>query len=145
MSGRRLWATGAFVLGLLLAGGTLAFAGGILGGGDDTPVLRAGAEPPEEAIEEVLARDAWFMSRRTAGDIPLDNQQAGAFRAAAARQAARLRKEGTPASGPATFNGSWTAIGPNPIVQNTVYSGGAHFAAMAGRIGALAIRPSTGT
>ena len=50
-----------------------------------------------------------------------------------------------PTAGPPTFNAAWLAMGPNPIVQNTVYSGTGSFAAQAGRIGAAAIRPSTGT
>ena len=60
------------------------------------------------------------------------------LRAAAARTAARLRKEGTPASGPSTFSGAWNGLGPNPIVQVT--RSGGPFTAMSGRIGALAIR-----
>ena len=112
--------------------------------GDD-PILLPGAQPPpfDEAMEEVLQeRDIAFISRRTAGDNALSNQQAGAMRAAAARTAADLRKNGAPAAGPATFTTSWAALGPNPIVQQTRGSGG--FTAMSGRIGALAIRPSNG-
>jgi len=114
-------------------------------GGDDTPTLRPGATSPllsEEDEQQLLERDLMFTSRRTAGDIQLDNQQAGALRAAAARAAARLRKEGTPDSGPTTFTGSWAAQGPNPIVQVTRST--PIFTAMSGRIGALAIRPSNG-
>jgi uncharacterized repeat protein (TIGR01451 family) len=123
-----------------------AFAVAGAGPGDgDTPTLAAGAQTltqDEEGEEALLQRDLAFMSSRTAGDIPLDNQQAGALRGEAARAAARLRKEGTPTSGPATFTGAWTQIGPNPIVQVTRSSG--TFTAMSGRIGALAIRPSNG-
>jgi uncharacterized repeat protein (TIGR01451 family) len=95
---------------------------------------------------ELLARNDFFMSRRTAGDTPLDSQKAGALRAAAAQQANRLRKQSSlplPA-GPATFDAPWTAIGPNPIVQQTRNPDGGIFSAMAGRVGALAIRPSNG-
>jgi uncharacterized repeat protein (TIGR01451 family) len=112
--------------------------------GDD-PLPTPGAKPPpfDEAMEEaLLQRDIAFISRRTAGDNALSNQQAGAMRAAAAHAAADLRKNGAPAPGPATFTTSWTALGPNPIVQQTRGSGG--FTAMSGRIGALAIRPSNG-
>jgi uncharacterized repeat protein (TIGR01451 family) len=110
----------------------------------DTAVLRPAATPQveEENEKELLERDLAFTTRRTAGDIQLDNQQAGALRAAAARTAARLRKEGTPPSGATTFNGAWTGVGPNPIVQ--VARAGGPFVAMSGRIGALAIRPSNG-
>ncbi len=115
-------------------------AGIMAAAGDDTPTLRAGARPPAEdgGEELLLQRDAAFIGERTAGDIPLDNQQAGALRAAAARAAARLRTEGVPAAGPSTFSGAWTGLGPNPIVQVT--RSGGPFAAMSGRIGALAIR-----
>ena len=112
--------------------------------GDD-PLPTPGAKPPpfDEAMEEaLLQRDIAFISRRTAGDNALSNQQAGAMRAAAAHVAADLRKNGAPASGPVTFTTNWTALGPNPIVQQTRGSGG--FTAMSGRIGALAIRPSNG-
>jgi uncharacterized repeat protein (TIGR01451 family) len=112
--------------------------------GDD-PIFLPGAKPPpfDEVMEEILQeRDIAFISRRTAGDNALSNQQAGAMRAAAAHTAADLRKNGTPVPGPATFTTNWSALGPNPIVQQTRGSGG--FTAMSGRIGALAIRPSNG-
>src|SRR5215217_7433035 len=112
---------------------------------DDTPVLAPGARPPrisEEDEQIQLQRDLFFMSRRTAGDQQLDNQQAGALRAAAARAVVQLRKQGTPSPGPATFTNAWTGLGPDPIVQVTRST--PIFAAMAGRIGALAIRPSNG-
>lgn len=127
---------------LTLAAALIAPSWGVASanGGDDTPILRAGARPPADQEDEelLLQRDAAFISERTAGDIPLDNQQAGALRAAAARAAARLRKEGVPAAGPTTFSGAWGNLGPNPIVQIT--RSGGPFTAMSGRIGALAIR-----
>src|SRR5262245_43392084 len=113
--------------------------------GDDTPTLQPGAVPPkvsEEDEQELLERDFFFESRRLAGDIQLSNEQAGALRAAAAHTANRLRKEGVPPSGPTTFTGGWTGIGPNPIVQVTRST--PIFTAMSGRIGALAVRPSNG-
>ncbi len=108
--------------------------------GDDTPTFLPGTRPLVEQEDEslLLQRDAAFIGERTAGDIPLDNQQAGALRAAAARTAARLRTEGIPAAGPSTFSGPWGNLGPNPIVQIT--RSGGPFSAMSGRIGALAIR-----
>ena len=114
---------------------------------DDTPTYQRGTQPPrveEKMEEELLAQDFAFISRRTAGDIPLDNQQAGSLRAEAARAAARLRKDGVPTAGPATFAGPWGPLGPNPVVQVTRAPDGGGFAAMSGRIGALAIRPSNG-
>ena len=111
-------------------------------GGDDTPTFLPGARPRVDDDEEdeslLKQRDAAFMLERTAGDLPLDNQQAGALRAAAARAAARLRQEGVPPAGPATFTGAWAGLGPNPIVQ--IARSGGPFVAMSGRIGALAIR-----
>ncbi|TDO52843.1 putative repeat protein (TIGR01451 family) [Kribbella sp. VKM Ac-2571] len=129
------------VAGLVMAPGGAAGSAVV----DDTPVLAPGAAPPrisEEDEQIQLQRDLFFMSRRTAGDQQLDNQQAGAQRAAAARAAAQLRKNGAPSPGPATFPGSWTGLGPDPIVQVTRST--PIFTAMAGRIGALAIRPSNG-
>jgi len=114
----------------------------IAGADSDAPILRPGTRYPDEGEEEgeafLLERDAAFMLKRTAGDIPLDNQQAGALRAAAAREAARLRKEGVPDAGPSTFSGDWAAIGPKPIAELTrsTFS----LIPMNGRIGALAIR-----
>jgi uncharacterized repeat protein (TIGR01451 family) len=109
----------------------------------DAPVLLPGWQPVnEEKVEneELLQRDLAFMGRRIAGDSALSNQQAGALRAEAARAAARLRKEGVPTSGPATFNAGWINLGPNPIVQVTRAPDGGGFTAVSGRIGALAIR-----
>lgn len=129
------------ILALLVVSLPAAIAGA--DGGDDTPLFLSGGrsqvEEEDEGESYLLQRDAAFMLERTAGDIPLDNQQAGALRAAAAREAARLRKEGVPAAGPSTFNGAWGNLGPNPIVQVT--RSGGPFTAMSGRIGALAIRP----
>lgn len=110
----------------------------------DTPVLIPGAKPlavDEESEAELLRRDFYFETRRTAGDQPLSTQQAGAERAKADAQARRLRF-GFPAPRPSVFNGAWLGIGPNPIVQVTRSS--PIFNAVSGRIGALAIRPSNG-
>jgi uncharacterized repeat protein (TIGR01451 family) len=110
--------------------------------GDD-PILRPGAQRPvfDEHTEEFLQQqDIAFMSRRTAGDNQLDNQQAGAMRAAAAQAAKKLVKAGVPTSGTTTFDGAWGNLGPNPIVQGVRSPGPQAFAAMSGRIGALAIR-----
>ncbi len=110
----------------------------------DTPVRLPGAKPlalDEESEAELLRRDFFFETRHNAGDNPLSTQQAGAERARADVAARRLRF-GLPASRPAVFNGTWSSIGPNPIVQVTRST--PIFTAVSGRIGALAIRPSNG-
>jgi uncharacterized repeat protein (TIGR01451 family) len=110
---------------------------------DDTPTLKAGARPLlSEKAEQLLERDAAYTTRRTAGDRTLTVERAGALRAAAARAAKRLAREGTQTSDVATFDAPWTQLGPNPIVQ--VLRSDFAFGAMSGRIGALAIRPSNG-
>ena len=145
-AGRIRVITGTLGSALLVAGVLLAPTGTATGAGsDDTPTLLPGAAPPKVSEEDeqlLLQRDLFFMSRRTAGDQQLDNQQAGAFRAAAARQAAQIRNQPPPTSGPVTFDSAWSGLGPNPIVQVTRST--PIFTAMAGRIGALAIRPSNG-
>ena len=95
----------------------------------DGPSIRPGArlsfdESEEEEGGKLIAwRDDDFISKRIAGDIPLDNQQAGALRAEAARAAARLRQEGIPTAGPSTFSGDWAEIGPKPIAEAHPQSG----------------------
>jgi len=106
----------------------------------DTPILRPGAHRPsldEEAEEELLAQDFAFISRRLAGDRPLTLEEAGAYNVAAVRQAQLLRKMAAVASGPTTFNGSWTNVGPSPIWE-IVRSSVACCGFFNGRIGALA-------
>ncbi|MDQ2912269.1 MAG: hypothetical protein M3T56_03330 [Chloroflexota bacterium] len=94
--------------------------------------------------ELVLQRDIAFITRRTAGDTNLTGEDAGRYRAGAAQQAENVRgqgqndQQGDNRPGPITFSAAWTGLGPNPIVQVTRTGG--PFAAMAGRIGALAIR-----
>jgi uncharacterized repeat protein (TIGR01451 family) len=138
---RILAAAAAIVLlpQLLVVGGFASAGGG------DTPVLRPGAhrlETNEEDEQRLLALDTEFIDKRLAGDRPLTISEAGQLRSAAAHQAQVIRKDGAPTSGPATFAGSWTGLGPNPIVQVTRST--PIFSAMSGRIGALAIRPSNG-
>ena len=116
------------------------------GGGGDTPTLWSGAQPltqDEQAEARLLALDTAFTTRRTAGDRQLSSDQAGADRSKAAGDAAAIRSQRLrTAVGPTTFNSTWAGLGPNPIVQVT-RSGPGIFTAMSGRIGALAIRPST--
>src|SRR5262245_6227671 len=114
----------------------------------DTPAIVAGSDLPdfdEELFEggnEVFDRNQAFITRRTAGDTPLDVLTAGRLRAAAARDAKRLKAAPAPPPGPVTFNAAWRGLGPNPIVQVGRSSGS--FIAVTGRVGALAIRPSNG-
>lgn len=118
---------------------------GLLASDPEIPVVRPGAHPltlDEEIEERLLELDTAYVSRRLAGDQQLTLQQAGALRAAAAHQASLLRQQGAPTAGPVTFDVPWSGLGPNPIVQLT--RGSSTFTAMSGRIGALAIRPSTG-
>ena len=113
--------------------------------GATAPTYQPGTQPlrqDEESEEELLAYDTSITGRRLAGDKPLTLEQAGQLRAIAAHQANILRKQGTPpAPGPTTFDGAWSAIGPNPITTIT-RSGAGSLSAVSGRIGALAIRPS---
>ncbi|HEV3478792.1 MAG TPA: hypothetical protein VG144_05015 [Gaiellaceae bacterium] len=139
--------TGTLVVALVaLAAGT---ALGVIGG--DDAAYKAGTEikirsefgaaPMKEAgsSRELMQRNAFFMSRRTAGTEPLDAGQAGAERAQAA-WAAKSVGRGFAPSGPTTFNAPWAGIGPNPIIQGLRSPGAQHFGAMSGRIGALAVR-----
>jgi uncharacterized repeat protein (TIGR01451 family) len=105
---------------------------------DDTPTVLARKGNPETGAEEQnfdKLRDAYYSSRLLAGDDQLTMTQAAALRSAASTKA-----QGIPnatVSGP-TRGGTWTAQGPNPIVQQMRTSGS--FGAMAGRVGALAVR-----
>src|SRR5438128_144915 len=108
-------------------------------GDGDTPTLSPGAqipEPDDETEARLLLLDQQFISTRTAGDVPLSVEQAGALRKAATDQAKALKN--APAASPTTFSGNWGALGPNPIVQ--IARSNNNFIAVSGRIGALAIR-----
>src|SRR2546429_1235321 len=108
--------------------------------GDDTPTVprfEKSLEPDEELRSDLFARDAYYETRRVAGDQPLSIEQAGKLRAAAAKQAKGMH--GAPS---VSSFGPWAPAGPNPIVQIGRTSGGAE--AVSGRVGALAIQPGTG-
>lgn len=156
MNARRLGLRRVLVLaGLVAASGAIAATSAIGGStrpNSDVPPGKLGAplakgENNEEGGKALLERDAYFSSLKTAGDRKLDVIEAGKFRAKAAEETLN-RKKNAPArkaptkGGPTTFTGAWTSVGPNPIAQITRSSVSA--AAMAGRIGALAIR-SDGT
>ena len=110
-------------------------------GNGDTPTLAPGTTIPDQNDDleaRLLELDQQFISTRTAGDVPLTVDQAVALRKAAADQAKLLKNP--PPPGPTTFGGAWSALGPNPIVQ--VQRSDNAFAAVSGRIGALAILPN---
>jgi photosystem II stability/assembly factor-like uncharacterized protein len=144
-------ALAAGLVGTALAVATLATgnpaprsAGGNAGG--DSPAFLPGTYPKAlEAgrVEELLQRDDAFMSRRTAGDVRLDGNEAGKLRAEGGKAAWSHRNDRRVVSDPATFSSAWRGLGANPVVQVT-RSGPGSFAGMSGRIGALAIRPSNG-
>jgi photosystem II stability/assembly factor-like uncharacterized protein len=141
--------TGTLVVVLVaLATGT---ALGVLGGDDakyrtgtDIKIRSEfGSAPMKEAgsANELMQRNAFFMSRRTAGTDPLDAGEAGAERAQAAFAASSFGRESSHHGGPTTFNAAWAGIGPNPIVQGLRSPGpNQRFGGMSGRIGALAMR-----
>jgi uncharacterized repeat protein (TIGR01451 family) len=107
------------------------------------PFLQPGRDPLDEGDdqdEELLKQDDATITRRTAGDVHLSIDQAGRARGAA-HDAGKHLKNLAPAA-PPTFTSAWTEISPNPIVQITRGSGSAY--AVAGRVSALAIRPSNG-
>jgi uncharacterized repeat protein (TIGR01451 family) len=109
----------------------------------DMPVNRG--TPPlvldEEQEEELLELDKRDTANRQAGDVRLSPDQAARSRIAAAKWA-KQNQTNAAASGPTTFSSAWTAIGPDPILQPSRGSGA--LVPVSGRIGALAIRPSTG-
>lgn len=88
-----------------------------------------------------LVRDDWFYTTRATHDPNVDFTlaDAAALRAEAANQlAGQLGHPPTQPASPLAFGGAWTSAGPNPMVL--VDRGDGRFDAMAGRIGALAIR-----
>jgi photosystem II stability/assembly factor-like uncharacterized protein len=111
----------------------------------DTPQVQPGTvfpkldEEQEERLEEL---DFAILSRKLAGDRPLSIDDASKFRSQAAHQANVIRKEGIPPAGPDTFQDAWSNIGPAPIGE--IARSDNSLVTMNGRIGALAIRPSTG-
>jgi uncharacterized repeat protein (TIGR01451 family) len=126
---------------VVLAGGALAVAS--LGPDDPTYVPGTPFPKLNEAQEQqLLERDKEFVADRTAGDNPLDIAYAGQLRAKSAKAAKDLSKSPPSPTGPSTFTGAWSPVGQQPIGEITRSS--FSLAAMNGRIGALAIRPSSG-
>ena len=111
---------------------------------ESLPYLQPGRTPldaGDDPDEELLKQNDAMVSRRTAGDIKLSVSQAGQARNAAQQAAKKLHPTLANVS-PPTYIGPWTEISPNPIVQVT--RGTNSFYAVAGRVSALAIRPSNG-
>jgi uncharacterized repeat protein (TIGR01451 family) len=108
--------------------------------GDDTPTLTAipkdtGDEESENQLREL---DFERTSAMLAGDTPLDIGQAASLRIRGQGMGKKLGL--AKGSDPSTFSGNWRSLGPNPVVQ--VQRGDSAFAAVSGRIGALAIEPN---
>ncbi len=100
------------------------------------PPAPSGVDPdkPDE-------RDEWFYSIRTAGNPNFTVAQAAEGRARAA-QALLAQRNNRPAGGtPQALGGDWAPLGPDPIVQRVWH--GSAVRAVAGRVSALAVRPSS--
>src|ERR1700694_3855906 len=103
----------ALVVAAVAPGGAV---GSPRGGGGDSPTLWSGLNPltqNDEAEARLLALDTAFTTRRTAGDLQLTSDQAGADRAKAANDAAAIRGQGQhlqTAVGPTTFNSTWAGL-----------------------------------
>ncbi len=105
---------------------------------DDTPTLLAPKGEHENGSEDQgfdKLRDAYYWSRLLAGDDQLTLTQAATLRDSASRNASGIANQTVRG---AARGGTWTSVGPDPIVQVVRTSN--TFAAMSGRIGALAIR-----
>ena len=100
--------------------------------GDDGPPApinrRKGYRQPTQ--DDPYARDDWFYSRRTAGDPNFSVAQAAEKRAEAAQQFSVMQRTIGPAA-PSAFDGAWTNVGPDPIVQ-VGRSGPGYFLGMSG-------------
>src|SRR4051794_22813628 len=145
-SGARRWLTLGALTALLLAllAGAAFGVTGSGGVGKTQPKLLPGTQYPaidEESEEELFAQDRAFVAGRTAGDNPLDIAKAGQLRAKAAHDAKSVGKTAPP-SGPASFSGAWSQTGPQPTLQ--IQRSDLALSPVSGRIGALAVRPSTG-
>ncbi|UQX89525.1 hypothetical protein M6D93_05830 [Jatrophihabitans telluris] len=105
---------------------------------DDTPVLRTPKGQQDNGSDEQgfdKLRDAYYWSRLLAGDDQLTLSQAAGLRNSASTKASGIGNDSVRG---AARGGTWSQIGPNPIVQNGRTTNA--FEAVSGRIGALAIR-----
>ena len=111
--------------------------------GDDTPTLYPGLKVPleggdDESEAELIQLDQATVSSQLAGDNPLSIGQAASLRVVGQGVGKKLGL--AKGSDPSTFSGNWKSLGPNPVVQ--AQRGDGHFAAISGRISALAIAPN---
>src|SRR6476619_3269602 len=106
--------------------------------GDDTPTLLTPKGEHENGSDEAgfdKLRDAYYQSRLLAGDGGgLTLSQAASLRESASVKANGISRN----AATKTVGGTWTQQGPSPIVQNGRTTN--RFQAVAGRIGALAVR-----
>ncbi|GAA1901323.1 DUF11 domain-containing protein [Lapillicoccus jejuensis] len=105
---------------------------------DDAPTLLVPKGEREDGSDEAgnaKLLDAYYYTDLLAGDEKLSLGQAAALREAATAKAGALP---TATTAGAARGGAWTSVGPDPIVQVVRTSN--TFAAMAGRVSALAIR-----
>jgi uncharacterized repeat protein (TIGR01451 family) len=106
---------------------------------DDTPTLLTPKGEHESDESEAgtfdKLRDAYYWSRLLSGDNPVTLDQAAQLRSKATARAATITNNTVRG---AARGGTWASQGPNPIVQVGRTSN--TFEAVAGRIGALAIR-----
>src|SRR5260221_5521604 len=134
---------GASVLSfaIVAAGVGPGLAVGVLPGsnGEDTVTVSPTAQSLDSQLDDslegrLLQLDQAYVAARTAGDSPLTIENIGRLRPAPADAARGVAN--APAG--ATFNSTWTGLGPNPIVQ--VARSDNSFTTESGRVGALAIR-----
>jgi len=105
---------------------------------DDTPTRltpKGERENDSEGANFDKLRDAYYSSRLLAGDNQLGVDQAAALRLNASKQASGIANETVKGK---ARGGTWVGQGPDPIVQVVRTSN--TFAAMSGRVSALAIR-----
>jgi len=121
-----------------LAPGAVGAAAGAAAPRDDAPVLlhpKGQIESDSEAEGAAKLRDAYYWSDLLAGDEKLTLTQAAALRNKGVGQAQTIASADTAG---AARGGTWASVGPDPIVQVTRTS--STFAAMSGRVSALAVR-----
>jgi len=114
--------------------------------GSDLPLIsnqpKDGGDGEGDLGDNPLERAEWFYSFRTAGNPNVDFtiQDAASLRAQAAQTV--LSEKNQKPAGPSAggYGGNWETLGPDPIVQ--VSRSDNSFIAVAGRVGALAIRSS---
>ena len=105
----------AFSVGIVPA--LTAPAGAASAPPDDTPVLLTMKGEHETGSDEASfdkLRDAYYWSRLLSGDDPITIEQAAKLRASASKAASSIANETVQG---APRGGTWTQVGPDPIVQ----------------------------